>query len=510
MQKNRRLPRKVAAQKAETGTPHHQVAIVGSGFGGLALAKHLQEAQINDFVILERADEVGGTWRDNTYPGCACDVASNLYSLSFAPNPDWTSTHSPQPEILEYLKGVARKYNLYPKILFHHEVIKARWDESGVWFIETSQGAYTCNVFVTATGPFGSPSIPDFKGLKHFKGKSFHTARWDHSCNLKGKRVAVIGTGATAIQVVPELQKIASKLYVFQRTPSHLLPRIDIPTSTAKRAALRYVPLLQKSVRSAWYACYELFIGTAQFVDQRFLSFFETVARMHLFNQVKDTALREKLTPKYRFMCKRPIFNSTFYPALQEANVSLVADGIKEFRESGIVDNTGALHEVDAVVFATGFKTPNDFYGRIFNAEDKSIADSWNGIPAAYMGTSISGYPNLFTMLGPFSAAGNQSAVFMLESQATYITAAIKKMKKSGMPTVDVKPEVEKAFYLDVQERSRDTSWVAGGCTSYFQAADGGNVGLWPSWSFLYRWKTRDFDLSKFNIQPAKAVRGAQ
>lgn len=493
----------IAQHSSSSVTPHYQIGIIGTGFGGLALAKNLIDADIQNFVLFERANEVGGTWRDNTYPGCACDVASNLYSFSFAPNPDWSLTHSPQPEILEYLKGVARKFSIYPKVLFNHEVFKTQWDEKHrVWSVETNNGFYTCNVLVTATGPFGSPSIPAFQGLESFKGKSFHTARWDHACELKGKNVAVIGTGATAIQVVPELQKVVKHLDVFQRTPSYIIPRIDIQTSSAKRAAMRYIPLLQKSVRSAWYASYEMFIGTAQFIDQRFLSVFEAAANAHLKYAVKDPVLREKLTPKYRFMCKRPVFNSTFYPALQQSNVSLVTEGIKTFCEEGIIDSAGNLHKCDVVVFSTGFKTPNDVYGRIVNAKNKSLLEVWAGIPSSYMGTSYAGFPNYFSMLGPFSAPGNQSAVFMLETQARYITDAIGKLIDAGMPCIDVKADIERAFYLDAQERSKDTSWVSGGCTSYFQATDGGNVGLWPNWSFLYRWKARFFDLSKYNISP--------
>lgn len=488
---------------------HHHIGIIGSGFGGIALSKHLQDAGIENFVIFERANEVGGTWRDNNYPGCACDVASNLYSFSFAPNPDWSLTHSPQPEILEYLKSVARKLKLYPKVLFKHEVIKAQWHD-GLWHINTNQGNYTCNVLVGAPGPFGSPQIPKFKGLEKFKGKAFHTARWEHEFSLKGKRVAVIGTGATAIQVVPELQKKASRLYVFQRTPSHIIPRIDIHTSSIKKAAFRHVPFLQKAVRASWYTTYELFIGTPQFVDQRFLSVFEAVASANLRHQVKDPELRKKLTPNYRFMCKRPVFNSTFYPALQQPNVSLETDGIREITETGIVDNNGKLHEVDAIVFATGFKVPNDLYERIYSNENVSVSESWGGRPKSYLGTSVSGFPNLFTMLGPFSAAGNQSAIFMLESQAAYITEAIKAMKRIDTPVIEVKADVEDEFYHDVLDRSKNTTWVSGGCTSYFQTAEGDNVGLWPNWSFLYRWKTRNFDISKFRLNFSSSNRGSK
>jgi len=482
---------------------HLPVVIIGAGFGGMALAVKLQEAGIEDYHIFERAKEVGGTWRDNTYPGCACDVASNLYSYSFAPNPSWAQTHGTQSEIFGYLKGVAKDFDLYPNIRFDHELIKATWDKKAEqWSLITSQGKYTCSVLVTATGPFGEAVIPEFKGAESFKGSSFHSLHWDHDSDLKGKKVAIVGTGATAIQIVPEIQAEVEHLTIFQRTPSHVLPRVDIATSSFKRAAVRHVPFLQRGIRAAWYTAYEGLVGLPQFVDSRFLVPFEAAARYHLFKQVKDKDLREKLSPTYRFGCKRPVFSSKYFLALQEKNVDLVCSGIEEITEKGIVDSDGVEHEIDTLIYATGFRSPHQISGKLFGNTGTSLAEYFGSRPRAFMGTSIAGFPNLFMMMGPFSAAGNQSAVFMLETQAGYITNAVKTMRKKELKSVDVREDVLDAFTNEVNERSQKTSWVSGGCNSYFQNAEGGNAGLWPSWSFMHRWNSRKFDVNKYVVNP--------
>ncbi|MBV1919565.1 MAG: NAD(P)/FAD-dependent oxidoreductase [Pseudomonadales bacterium] len=481
---------------------HLPVVIVGTGFGGLALAVKLKDAGIDDFTLFERAEEVGGTWRDNTYPGCACDVASNLYSLSFAPNPNWTRTHGTQPEIFEYMKNVANDFDLYPYIRFNTELKEAHWDaQRDMWFIKTNQGQFTCDVLITATGPFGEPVVPQFTGAKSFKGHSFHTFNWDHNYDLTGKKVAIIGTGATSIQLVPEIQSRVDTLTVFQRTPSHVLPRVDFLTTPLQKAASRFVPYFQRSIRSMWYAAYEGLVGLPQFVDSRFLSVFETAARYHLNNQIEDPVLREKLTPDYRFGCKRPVFSSKYFRSLQKDNVDLVTEGIQQIREHCVVDATGKEHPVDVIIYATGFRVPHQISERLTGDEGRSLATLLEDRPKSYLGTSFAGFPNLFMMLGPFSLAGNQSAIFTLEMQADYITKAIRSMRKKALKIVDVREDVMNAFSDDVGERAARTSWVNGGCKSYYQHANGGNAGLWPNWSFVYRWKTRKFDVNKFNIK---------
>lgn len=486
---------------------HLPVIIIGTGFGGIALAVSLQKAGINDFTLFERATEVGGTWRDNTYPGCACDVASNLYSFSFAQNPNWSQTHSNQPEIFEYLKKVAQDFNLYSHIKFNHELVNATWDKkSGVWSVATNQGAFTCDLLVTAVGPFGEAVIPPFSGADSFKGKSFHTLYWNHEYDFQNKKVAIIGTGATAIQIVPELQTQVKHLSVFQRTPSHVLPRINIPTSAAKRIAARHIPFFQQSIRSLWYAAYEGLVGLPQFVDPRFLVPYEAAARYHLYKQVKDKDMRDKLSPRYRFGCKRPVFSSTYFPALQQPNVELCCDGIQEIKEHSIVDTLGVEHEVDAIIYATGYKVPHQIGEKLVGSNGKSLAAFFEGRPRSYMGTSVAGFPNFFMMLGPFSAAGNQSAVYMLESQARYITKAVLAMRHQNLKQVDVREDVLSAFSNEIQQRSLKTTWVSGGCTSYFQNEEGGNNGLWPNWSFMHRWKSREFDVHKYNVLPLETA----
>jgi len=486
---------------------HLPVVIIGAGFGGMALAVKLQEAGIEDYHIFEQAKEVGGTWRDNTYPGCACDVASNLYSYSFAPNASWEHTHGSQSEIFNYLKGVAKDFDLYPNIRFDHELKKATWNNNTErWTLITNQGKYTCSVLVTATGPFGEAVTPAFKGADSFKGKSFHTLHWDHNYDLRGKKVAIVGTGATAIQIVPEIQEVVEHLTVFQRTPSHVLPRIDVATSALKRAAVRHVPFLQRGIRSMWYAVYEGLVGLPQFVDSRFRVPYEAAARYHLFKQVKDNDLREQLSPDYRFGCKRPVFSSKYFPALQEDNVDLVCAGISEITENGIIDSKGIEHEIDTLIYATGYRFPHQIGEKLFGKNGDSLAEYFGTRPRAFMGTSVAGFPNLFMMMGPFSAAGNQSAVYMLETQAGYITKAVQTMRAKNLKNVDVREDVLDAFTNQVNERSQKTSWVSGGCESYFQNEEGGNAGLWPSWSFMHRWNSRKFDVDKYVVNSAEQV----
>jgi cation diffusion facilitator CzcD-associated flavoprotein CzcO len=491
---------------------HIPVVIVGAGFGGMGLAVNLHKSGIRDFVIFERASEVGGTWRDNTYPGVACDVASNLYSLSFAPKHDWSKTHGEGQEIFEYLKGVATQHELYDHIRFNHDLLEARWSEADKkWHLRSSQGEFSCDVLVTAVGPFGKPVIPEFKGADTFQGKAFHTFNWDHDCDLHGKRVAIVGTGATSIQLVPAIQEAVKSLIVFQRTPTHILPRTDIENTPFKKALFAKMPVLQRLVRSWWYVMYEAISGLPQFASSFFRRPLESIVKRHRERQVLSDTLREKLTPKYHFGCKRPVMSSTFYPALQQPNVELVTAAVAEVRQDSIVDSDGNNYPIDVLIYSTGFRVPHDFYDRLIGEKGESLTDTWGSAPKAFLGGSVSGFPNLFLMGGPFSSAGNQSAIYMLESQARYITQVIKTIRARGLVAVDVREDVQNGFFCDLQNRSRKTTWVTGGCTSYYQNADGGNTGLWPNWSFLYRWKIRKFDPHLFDVNaiPADSESGS-
>ena len=489
---------------------HLGIAIIGAGFGGIGMAISLADAGIHDFAVLERAATLGGTWRDNTYPGCACDVASSLYSFSFAPNPDWSRVYSKQPEILDYLHKVARARDVERHIRYGHELIEARWDEHRLlWVLNTSQGSLTASILVTAVGALGSPQTPNIPGLKNFAGRVFHTAAWDHDYDLAGKKVAVIGTGASAVQVVPAIQPKVASLAIFQRTPIWVLPRMDTATSAAWRWLRRRIPLVQRTARAGWYGFYESIVGLPQFVDQRFLGAFEAVGRYQLRRQVRDAGLRAKLTPKYRFACKRPAVSDDYYPAICGANVELVTSGIARITQSAVVTDDGVHHEVDALILATGFKVPHDISARIVGEGARTLSDFYGPHPNAYLGTTVTGYPNLFTLSGPFSGPGNQSFIYMLECQFKYVTSAVVTMRQRSIAALNTRADVQGVFHREMDQRSKGTSWVSGGCTGYYQNAEGGNAGLWPHWSFLYGRRTRRFDVRKYEIIRRNGVEAA-
>ncbi|AXQ31147.1 NAD(P)/FAD-dependent oxidoreductase [Solimonas sp. K1W22B-7] len=488
-----------AGKHASAAAPSHlPIAIIGAGFGGIGLAIKLREAGIGDFTILERADALGGTWYHNSYPGCACDVPSALYSYSFAQNPDWSRKYGAQPEILAYLRGVAQRYEIERHIRFGQELIEAHWDEATQrWQLATNHGALTADVLVSACGPFNDPLIPRLPGLENFKGAAFHTARWDHQHRLGGRNVAVIGTGASAIQVIPAIQPQVRKLSVFQRTPTWIVPRWDHARSTVERELTRRIPLAQKAVRTTWYLGIES-LGLSLFVDRRLVWPFEALGRYQLRRQVQDPELRSKLTPHFTLGCKRAVFSDAYYPALTQPNVELVTEGIREIREYSIVTQDGVEHRVDTLIFGTGFHVPGKVYERIRGRDGRTLAEVFGTQPRAYLGTTFSGCPNLFMLLGPFSAGGNQSAIYMLENQARYVVDAIRTMRARGLASVEPHAEVQEAFHEEMKERSRKTTWVAGGCKSYYQNSEGGNGGLWPNWSFLYRRRTQHFDLDNY------------
>jgi len=502
------LPTVPPAAPSGTALPppeHLPVAVIGAGFGGIALAVQLRKAGIEDFTILERAATFGGTWRDNDYPGAACDVPSVLYSYSFAPNPDWSRKYGQQPEILAYLKGVVREFDLERHVRYDSELLSARWDDAAQhWRLETRSGRYTAGVLVTACGPFNDPLIPELPGRERFRGASFHTARWDHTQDLAGKRVAVIGTGASAIQVVPAIQPQVSRLKVFQRTPTWIVPRADRRTGVMERWLMR-LPPLRRAIRSGWFLGIES-LGLSLFVDQRLVWPFEALGRFQLRRQVRDPEWREKLKPNFRLGCKRAVFSDAWYPALQQPNVDLVTSGIREIREGSILTGDGVEHAVDTIIYATGFHVPGLIFQRLYGRDGRSLSGHFNGVPYSYLGTCFHGFPNLFSMLGPFSGAGNQSAVYMLENQATYITDAVRTLRERGLSSVEPSAASEREFRAEMLDRSRRTTWVTGGCQSYYQNAQGGNAGLWPNWSFRYRQRTQRFDIENYVLHTKARV----
>ncbi|MFI6871543.1 flavin-containing monooxygenase [Nocardia sp. NPDC050406] len=479
---------------------HHHIAIVGAGFGGIGLAIKLRQAGFDDLVILERAGDLGGTWQANTYPGCACDVPSQLYSYSFAPNPDWSRKYGKQSEILAYIRAVATKYGVPRHIRYNTELLEARWDDSASrWRITTSRGSFTAAVLISATGLFAEAKYPSLPGLETFAGKAFHSLHWDHDYDLTGKRVAVIGTGASAVQFVPEIQPEVAELTVFQRSAPWIVPRMDRRTHGVERLLLRRLPMVGKAIRGGWFTAIEGF-GLVGFVDKRFRHPYELLGRLQLLRQVRDPRLRRILTPDYMIGCKRAIFSDSYLPALDQPNVEVVTDGIAEVRPHSIVSRDGTERAVDAIIYGTGFTSVPSAFERFIGRDDHSMAELYRKEPQSYLGATLAGFPNFFCTLGPFGAAGNQSAIFMIESQIAYIVDALSTMRERGARRVEVKQRVQQSFLAEMRERSTSTVWVTGGCTGYYQTPDGRNAGLYPNWSFEYRWRTSRFDIDSYEV----------
>lgn len=463
------------------------IAIIGSGFGGLGAAVRLKQQGIEDFIILERAGDLGGTWRDNTYPGCACDVQSHLYSFSFAPNPEWSRSFSPQPEIWAYLKRCARDFNLLPHIRFNHEVRECLWDDGAKrWIIETSAGRFKSSVLIMAAGALSEPSVPELPGLETFKGKVFHSARWDHEFKLEGSRVAVIGTGASAIQFVPQIQPVVEKLYLFQRTPPWIVPRHDRRLTETERRLFRRFPLLQRFARLQIYLFREIF-----FLGFRHLWLARQIQRLalsHLKKSVPDPLLRAKLTPSYAIGCKRVLISNDYLPALVRPNVELVTEGIREVREHSIISRDGVERAVDAIILATGFHvTDPPMAKHVRGRTGQTLAEIWAGSPQAHLGTTIAGFPNLFVLLGPNTGLGHNSVVYMIEAQIEHVMKVLGYMRAKGVGTIEPRAEAQAEFVEEIERRMKGTVWVAGGCASWYLDPTGRNSTIWPDFTWRFR-----------------------
>jgi len=490
----------------EAAARHARVAIVGSGFGGLGTAIRLTREGIDDFVILERAGEVGGTWRDNTYPGCACDVESHLYSLSFAPEPGWTYRFSRQPEIREYLQRLAREFDLVPHIRFHHEVRGAEWDGAARrWRIDTSRGTLTAQALVVATGPFSEPNIPAVAGLERFEGPAFHSSRWDHAIDLRGRPVAVIGTGASSIQFVPEIQREVAALHLFQRTPPWIMPRPDAPIPEWRRRLYRRWPLLQRAVRLLIYLYREVWIVVFRHPDA--MARAQTLAARHLERSVRDPALRARLTPDYAMGCKRILLSNDFYPAVAQPNVDVVTSPIAEVRPRSIVTADGVERAVDAIIFGTGFRvTDPPIAASIRGRDGRTLRESWAGSPQAHLGITVAGFPNLFLLLGPNTGLGHNSVVYMTEAQIAHVIGALRHMRDAGVDAIEPTVAAQTAFVGDVDRRMRGTVWVSGGCSSWYLDRTGRNSTLWPDSSWRYSRRAARFVAAEYTRAPAAAA----
>ncbi|MFB8352607.1 flavin-containing monooxygenase [Streptomyces niveus] len=485
---------------------HVRVAVIGSGFGGLGAAVRLRREGITDFVVLERAGSVGGTWRDNSYPGCACDVPSHLYSFSFAPNPDWPRVFSGQSHIRAYLEHVTDTFGLRPHIRLNHEVLLMRWiADAAHWEIETSRGIITADVVVSATGPLSDPKVPDVPGLDSFPGKVFHSARWDHGYDLRGKRVAMIGTGASAIQIVPAVQPDVARLTLFQRTPPWVLPRADRAISGAERWLHRKVPATAVARRGLLWGIRELQVQAfTKRPDQ--LGLVERVAKANIARAVKDPALRARLTPSYRIGCKRILLSSTYYPALARPNVDVVPAGLAEVRGSTVVGVDGTETEVDAIIFGTGFHvTDMPIADRVVGAEGITLAEAWKDGMESLRGATAAGFPNWMTVIGPNTGLGNSSMILMIEAQLSYLGDYLRTLGSLGAgAALTPRPAAVEAWNHRVQERMKRTVWNTGGCTSWYLDAGGRNTTIWPGTTTEFRRATRAVDLGEYDVVRAR------
>ncbi|NUS49874.1 MAG: NAD(P)/FAD-dependent oxidoreductase [Nocardioidaceae bacterium] len=486
----------MSRQRSRDLPAHVHTFVVGAGFGGLGLAIKLDEAGERDFLVAERGSDVGGTWRDNTYPGAACDVPSQLYSFSFAPNKDWSRSFSPQPEIQRYLQRVAEESGVLDRFRFGTEVEEMRWDEHDqVWRIRTSRGELTSDVVVSAAGALSDPKLPDIDGIDSFAGETFHSARWPADSDLTGKRVAVIGTGASSIQIVPAIADRVAHLDVYQRTAPWVTPRRDRAYSTLERLALRHVPGLQRAYRTGIYWGREALVPG--FVGPRAFSYpAQRMAREHIRKQVDDPELREKVTPDYRIGCKRILISNDYYPTLGRDHVDLVTDPITKVTPSAIVTADGTEREVDVLVVATGFHTTDlPIAERVHGRGGVSLAEHFGEVGMqAYKGSTVHGFPNLFFIVGPNTGLGHSSMVFMIESQIAYTVDAHRRMRESGVAAVEPTAEAQRAWNDDLQRRMRQTVWSAGGCASWYLDEHGRNVTLWPRTTFAFRRLTAQFD----------------
>jgi cation diffusion facilitator CzcD-associated flavoprotein CzcO len=480
------------------------IAILGAGFAGIGTAIRLKQAGIESFTIFERASEIGGTWRDNTYPGAACDVPSHVYSLSFEPNPDWTRKFSPSGEIQAYLLRLVEKWQLRSKLALDTEIVEARFDEPrGVWTLTTAAGAtHEARVVIAAVGGLVDPATPDIKGLQSFGGEQFHTARWNHEVELTGRRVAVIGTGASAVQVVPSVAPQVAKLSVFQRTPAWVVPKLDKEYGERARARYARQPLRLRASRWLQYGLSELF-GPMIFLDSKRLSALgEGLSLRHLRAQVADPELRRKLTPHFQFGCKRILVSDDYWASFERDNVELVTEPIGEIRPGGIETQDGRLHEVDAIVLATGFavslaQAPFPIRGR----GGRALDEVWKQGAVAYKGMTVAGFPNWFILMGPNTGPGHTSVLVFTEAQIDHVLRAIRTLRDEGLRWLDVRQSVQDRYNAGIQARMPRMVWHT--CKSWYLSPDGSNRALYPGFAAEYALRTRafrrdDYDFARF------------
>ena len=472
----------------------HDTIIVGAGFSGIGTAIKLAESGVEDFVIVERGDRVGGTWRDNTYPGAACDIPSLLYSYSFAKNPDWSRAYSPAAEICAHIEEMVDDFDLRRRIQFGVEVTGLSFDEvAGIWTVATNgRNKLQARTVVLASGPLTDHKFPDIRGLDTYQGHKIHSARWDHDYDFTGKRVAVIGTGASAVQIVPELVKQADFVKVFQRTPGWVVPRMDVATPEAAKTLFAKVPAAQELARQVLYWGHEV-TATALVWDTPLTGLVSRLGKAHLRRQVKDPWLRRQLTPDFTPGCKRMLISSDYYPALQKDNCKLIDWPIATISPVGIRTSDGIEHHLDAIVFATGYDV--HLSGPPFpvtGLDGRVLADEWVGGAQAYKSIQAHGYPNLFLMTGPNSGPGHNSLLVYSEGQIDYAVNAIGTILRDDLRYLDVRADVQQAHNVALQRRLRKTTWMSG-CSSWYLTADGFNASMYPGFATQYLRQMREF-----------------
>jgi len=475
------------------------VVIVGAGFGGLAAAIELVRHGHEDVTILEKAADLGGVWRDNTYPGAACDAPSDLYSFSFAPNPAWSRRFAGQAEILDYVHDVARRYGVLDRIRFGQEVVTADFDaDRGQWVVATAGGeAFTADVFVPAVGQLSRPQVPAIPGRASFGGAAFHSTEWDHGVELAGRRVAVVGTGASAIQIVPAIQPQVGHLTVFQRSAPWIVPKLErayLPPRAPFPAPI------QRLERAAWLAFYEL-VSTGLEGSGAVAGVLTTWANRHRAKQVSDPALRTLVTPDYQAGCKRGLMASNYYPALMQPNVTLTTEDIAEITPTAIVTADGRRHDVDVIVYCTGFRT-HEFLApmRIRGLGGKDLHESWTGGARAYLGLTVPHFPNLFIVYGPNTNVGAGSIIYMHEQQARYLRLAVDRLAANGGGYLDVREDAAERFDVEIQGRLERTVWTK--CASWYREANGRVTANWPGTMREYGRRTRHFDAENYDWTP--------
>ncbi|WP_410640571.1 flavin-containing monooxygenase [Amycolatopsis sp. lyj-346] len=472
--------------RTETGA-----VIVGTGFSGLGMAIQLRKEGREDFVILEKAHDVGGTWRDNSYPGCACDIPSHMYSFSFEQNPDWSRAYSPQPEIWRYLREVADKHDLRRFIRFGQEMTGARWDaEENRWHVATRGGdEFTGTALVAGVGALHLPMIPELPGIEGFAGPAYHSAQWRHDVDLAGKKVAVIGTGASAVQFVPKIAPEVAELTLFQRTPPWIMPKADQEMSGRARALFKAVPPAQRAYRTLLYWLLEA--RAIGFNGQSWvMKLGQRIAKRNIDRAIKDPQLRRKVTPDYTMGCKRVLISNDYYPALARDNVDVVTGGVREVREHSVVDAAGVEHEADVIIYGTGFHVTDAFDDlEIVGRDGRNLGKEWatEGM-RTHLGITVAGFPNLFFLLGPNTGLGHNSVVFMIEAQISYVAEALR-LARGG--AIEPKPEAQERFNAQIQRKLAKGIWTRGGCKSWYLDAKGVNRTIWPGFTWRYWLDTR-------------------